>query len=47
VSRRKRLWGFDDEERRVLLEVTAGLPELQAVLARAERRADLGVWVLY
>jgi hypothetical protein len=46
VARRKRLWGFDDEERRVLLEATAGIPELQAVLLRAQPRADLGMWLL-
>jgi hypothetical protein len=46
VSRRKRLWGFDEEERRVLLEATAGLAELQAVLGRAAWRADLGMWLV-
>ena len=46
VSRKKRLWGFDDEEWRVLLEATAGIPELQAVLLRAQPRADLGMWLL-
>lgn len=46
MSRRKRLWGFDDEERGVLVEATAGIPELQAVLLRAEPRADLGMWLL-
>ena len=46
VSRKKRLWGFDDEERRVLLEATAGLPELQAVLGRAAWRGDLGMWLV-
>jgi hypothetical protein len=46
VSRRKRLWGFDDEERGLLLEATVGIPELQAVLLRAEPRVDLGMWLL-
>ena len=46
VSRRKRLWGFDDEERRVLLEGAAGLPELEAVVLRAKWRADFGMWLL-
>ncbi len=46
VSRRKRIWGFDDQERCLLLEATAGIPELQAVLLRAEPRADLGMWLL-
>lgn len=46
MSRRKRLWGFDDEERCRLLDATTGIPELQAVLLRAEPRADLGMWLL-
>jgi hypothetical protein len=46
VSRRKRFSGFDDEERSLLLEAAAGIPELQAVLLRAEPRADLGMWLL-
>ncbi len=47
VARRKRLWGFDDEERRVLFEAAVGIPALQAVLARAERRVELGgVWLV-
>jgi hypothetical protein len=46
MGRRKRLWSFDDEERRVLLEATAGIPELQAILLRAARRPDLGVWLV-
>jgi hypothetical protein len=46
MSRRKRLWGFDDEERGLLLEAAAGIPELQAVLLRAEPRTDLGMWLL-
>ena len=47
MSRKKRLWGFDDEERRVLAEATVGIQELQAVLARAKPRADLGVWLVH
>jgi hypothetical protein len=46
MARRKRLWGIDDEERRVLLEATAGIPELQAVLVCAKQRPDLGVWLV-
>jgi len=45
VTRGKRPWGFDDEERQVLVEATAQIPTLRAVVARAEARADLGgVW---
>jgi len=47
MARRKRLWAFDDEERGVLVEGAAGIPALQSVLARAERRAELdGAWVV-
>ena len=46
MSRRERLWGFDDGERRVLLEATAGLPKLQVVVGRAAWRGDLGMWLV-
>lgn len=47
MARGKRVWGFDDEARTFLLEATAGIPSLQAVVVRAERRADLGgMWVV-
>jgi hypothetical protein len=41
------MWGFDDADRALLVEATAALPELHAVIARAERHAELvGVWVV-
>ena len=47
VSRGRRLWGFDDEERRVLFDATVEIPTIRRVLTRAEQRADLdGLWVL-
>jgi hypothetical protein len=46
MARRKRLWAFDDEDRGVLLEGAAGIPALLSVLGRAERRVDLGAWVV-
>ena len=47
MTRRKRLWGFADGERAVLVAATDQLPTLRAVVARAERRVDLGgVWVV-
>lgn len=46
MARGKRLWGFDDEERGVLLAATASIPELAAVVTRAEKRADIGVWIV-
>lgn len=48
MGRRRRLWAFNDEERSVLIEASAGIPALQSVLARAERRAELGsgAWVV-
>ena len=47
MAQRKRLWGFDDAEREVLVGATAELPSLRAVVARAERRADLqGMWIV-
>lgn len=42
-----RLWGFDDGERELLIQATEQLPELRAVVQRAERRADLnGLWLV-
>jgi hypothetical protein len=44
---KKRLWGFDDGEREILVAATARLPELRAVVARAAPRAELGnLWVV-
>ena len=43
----KRLWGFDDGEREILVAATAQIPELRAVVARAAQRAELGnLWVV-
>lgn len=47
MAQRKRLWGFDDADRDLLIAATEELPELRAVVARAERRADLhGLWIV-
>ena len=46
MSRGKRIWGFDDSEREILVDATAGLPELSALVARADKRADLGLWIV-
>jgi hypothetical protein len=44
---KKRLWGFDDAEREVLLAAPTEIPELRAVVARANQRAELGnLWVV-
>ena len=44
---KKRLWGFDDGEREILVAATAQIPELRAVVARAVQRAELGnLWVV-
>jgi hypothetical protein len=41
------VWGFDDSERAVLVDATAHLPELGAVVARAQPRAELGsLWLV-
>lgn len=41
------MWGFDDADRELLVLATMEIPSLRAVLARAERRADLqGLWVV-
>ena len=34
------LWGFDDEERTVLLEATSNVPRLRAVIARGRPSAE-------
>ncbi len=47
AGRGKRIWSFDDDERRVLLEATAGIPELLSVVTRATPRPDVGaVWIV-
>lgn len=43
----KRLWGFDDGEREILVAATAQIPELRAVVERAAQRAELrNLWVV-
>jgi hypothetical protein len=47
MARRNRLWGFSEADRALLVEATAELPSLRAVVARAERRAELpGLWTV-
>jgi hypothetical protein len=47
AGNKRRLWGFDDAERELLIGATAELPELRAVIERAERRADAdGIWLV-
>lgn len=47
MARRNRLWGFNDSERALLEEATAALPALRALVARAERTAELpGRWTV-
>ena len=47
MARGKRVWGFDDSERAVLVNATTHLPELRVVVARAEQRAGLGgIWLV-
>ena len=44
---RGRLWGFDDEQRRALIEATGAVPELRAVIARAKPHAEIaGLWLV-
>jgi hypothetical protein len=44
---KKRLWGFDDAEREILIAATAEIPELRAVIDRAAQRAELrNLWVV-
>ena len=38
---KKRMWGFDDGEREILVGATAEIPELRAVVARAGTEARL------
>ncbi len=43
----RRQWSFNDADRALLLEATAELPELRALVARARRTAELpGLWTL-
>jgi hypothetical protein len=43
VPRRQKLrvWGFDDEEREVLVEATTHIPALRAVVSRGSPAVDL------
>jgi type II secretory pathway pseudopilin PulG len=44
---KKRLWGFDDGEREILVAATAAVPGLRGVVERAGQRAELqGLWVV-
>ena len=43
----RRLWGFDDAERKVLLDATTELTELAEVVARAKRHEQIeGLWIV-
>ncbi|MCB9583744.1 MAG: hypothetical protein H6717_42320 [Polyangiaceae bacterium] len=47
MGQAKRMWGFDDAERRLLFDATDDIPELREILSRAAPRQDLGgLWVL-
>jgi hypothetical protein len=47
MAKRNRLWGFDDDERAMLVAATAEIPTLRAVVGRAERRAEFrNLWVV-
>lgn len=49
MTQRKRLWGFDDEQREVLVAATEQIPSLRALVERAKQSAsaDLqGLWIL-
>ena|ERR1700742_580908 len=44
---KKRVWGFDDGEREILVVATTVSPAVRAVMERAQRRAELGgLWVV-
>ena len=46
-KKKLRLWGFDDEERSVLLAATTHIPSLRAVIARASPAANMpGILIL-
>ena len=46
MARRNRLWGFDDEQRDVLLAATTEIPDLRALVVRAQRRPDVDLWLV-
>ena len=42
-----RPWGFDEDERRFLIEATAEIPTLRAVVSRAEPYPEIpGLWIV-
>lgn len=44
---KKRVWGFDDGEREILVAATTMIPALRDVVERAGRRTELnGLWVV-
>jgi hypothetical protein len=44
---KKRIWGFDDGERELLVAATTAIPALREVVERAGRRTELnGLWVV-
>lgn len=44
---KNRLWGFDADERELLIAATVEIPTLRAVIERAERRAGFdGLWLV-
>jgi hypothetical protein len=44
---KKRVWGFDDGEREILVAATTIIPALRDVVERAGRRTELnGLWVV-
>jgi hypothetical protein len=43
-----RLWGFDEEERAVLLSATTELPDLAELVKRATPHKEIaGVWIVW
>lgn len=43
-----RLWGFDEEQREVLLSASYDLPELAALVLRASRHQEIaGLWIVW
>jgi hypothetical protein len=47
MARSKRLWGFDDSERGILVDATTNIPELHALVAGAQRRSEFGdLWLV-
>jgi hypothetical protein len=44
---KKILWGFDEEQRAVLVPAATQIPELRAVVERAQPHGEIpGLWVL-